>query len=143
MPLDPSYPAERLAFMIEDAPGSRCCSTRSSSRPRRSRSDPIDGTDDGDDAGARGLRDLHSGSTGRPKGVEGLHRGALNRFHWMYERYPFAADEVCCHKTSLSFVDAVWEIFGPLLAGVRLRLVPPGDGARPRGRSSRRWRARA
>src|SRR6516162_6470368 len=42
----------------------------------------------------------------------------------MYERYPFAAGEVCCHKTSLNFVDAVWEIFGPLLAGVQLRLIP-------------------
>ncbi len=59
-----------------------------------------------------------SGSTGRPKGVLGLHRGAVNRFHWMWTTYPFAADEVCCQKTSLSFVDAVWEVFGPLLGGV-------------------------
>jgi amino acid adenylation domain-containing protein len=61
-----------------------------------------------------------SGSTGVPKGVVGLHRGAVNRFAWMWRRYPFGATEVCCGKTSLSFVDSVWEIFGPLLHGVRL-----------------------
>jgi amino acid adenylation domain-containing protein len=65
-----------------------------------------------------------SGSTGAPKGVVGLHRGALNRFAWMWRRYPFTANEVCCAKTSLSFVDSVWEIFGPLLQGVRVVMVP-------------------
>jgi amino acid adenylation domain-containing protein len=59
-----------------------------------------------------------SGSTGRPKGVMGTHRGALNRFQWMWARYPFEPGEVSCQKTSLSFVDSVWETFGPLLAGV-------------------------
>jgi amino acid adenylation domain-containing protein len=59
-----------------------------------------------------------SGSSGRPKGVEGTHGGALNRMRWMWERYPFGAGEVCCQKTNVGFVDSVWEIFGPLLAGV-------------------------
>ncbi len=59
-----------------------------------------------------------SGSSGRPKGVEGTHRGAMNRMRWMWERYPFEAGEVCCQKTNIGFVDSVWEIFGPLLAGV-------------------------
>src|SRR3569832_958381 len=59
-----------------------------------------------------------SGSTGRPKGVVGLHGATFNRLEWMYRRYPFAPDEVCCQKTSLSFVDSIWEIFGPLLRGV-------------------------
>ena len=30
-----------------------------------------------------------SGSTGRPKGVLGEHKGILNRFYWMWERYPW------------------------------------------------------
>ena len=59
-----------------------------------------------------------SGSTGRPKGVLAPHRGAVNRFAWMWRAYPFGAGEVCCARTSLSFVDLVWELFGPLLAGV-------------------------
>jgi acyl-CoA synthetase (AMP-forming)/AMP-acid ligase II/acyl carrier protein len=54
----------------------------------------------------------------------GLHRGAVNRFAWMWSTYPFATDEVCCHKTSLSFVDSIWEVFGPLLRGIRVVLIP-------------------
>ena len=65
-----------------------------------------------------------SGSTGTPKGVLGLHRGAVNRFHWMWQTYPFKAHEICCQKTSLSFVDSVWEIFGPLLQGIPTVIIP-------------------
>ena len=65
-----------------------------------------------------------SGSTGRPRGVLGTHRGTVNRIDWMARVYPFGDAEICCQKTSLSFVDAVAEIFGPLLAGVRLVVIP-------------------
>jgi amino acid adenylation domain-containing protein len=65
-----------------------------------------------------------SGSTGKPKGVVSSHRASLNRFAWMWHEYPFSAEEVCCQKTSLSFVDSIWEIFGPLLHGVPLAIIP-------------------
>ena len=65
-----------------------------------------------------------SGSTGRPKGVLGLHRGIVNRLAWMWRAYPFAAAEVGCQKTSLNFVDSVWELFGPLLQGVPTVIIP-------------------
>ncbi|HEU0076677.1 MAG TPA: non-ribosomal peptide synthetase, partial [Longimicrobiaceae bacterium] len=72
-----------------------------------------------------------SGSTGRPKGVLATHRGIVNRFAWMWSEYPFAAGEVCCQKTSLAFADSVWEVFGPLLAGVPAVLVPDEDARDP------------
>jgi len=65
-----------------------------------------------------------SGSTGRPKGVVSEHRASINRFAWMWRTYPFAEGEVCCQKTSLSFGDSIWEIFGPLLQGIPLVLIP-------------------
>jgi len=65
-----------------------------------------------------------SGSSGSPKGVEGTHRGAINRFACMWQAYSFQAGEVCCQKTNLGFVDSVWEIFGPLLAGVPNVIIP-------------------
>lgn len=64
-----------------------------------------------------------SGSTGRPKGVVGGQSGVLNRLHWMWHRYPYVAGELGCHKTALSFVDHVWEVFGPLLQGVPVLLL--------------------
>jgi amino acid adenylation domain-containing protein len=65
-----------------------------------------------------------SGSTGIPKGVCGLHRGAVNRFAWMWKVYPFQPNEMGCIKTSLSFVDSVWEVFGPLLNGIPSTIIP-------------------
>jgi amino acid adenylation domain-containing protein len=65
-----------------------------------------------------------SGSTGRPKAVLGTHRGAINRFQWMWKQFPFKKTDVCCIKTSLSFVDSIWECFGPLLAGVPSVVIP-------------------
>ena len=65
-----------------------------------------------------------SGSTGEPKGVLNSHRASINRFAWMWREYPFAESEICCQKTSLSFGDSIWEIFGPLLQGVPLVIIP-------------------
>ncbi|MDW5324853.1 non-ribosomal peptide synthetase [Plantactinospora sp. KLBMP9567] len=65
-----------------------------------------------------------SGSTGRPKGVVGLHRGAVNRAEWMRRHHPVGAREVCALRSPLTFVDSVWETFGPLRAGARLVVLP-------------------
>ena len=65
-----------------------------------------------------------SGSTGQPKGVVGRHKGTINRFSWMWNKYPFTSGEVCVQKTTLNFVDSIWEIFGPLLKGITLVIAP-------------------
>ncbi|MDJ0835201.1 MAG: amino acid adenylation domain-containing protein [Acidobacteriota bacterium] len=61
-----------------------------------------------------------SGTSGKPKGVLGTHRAYVNRMQWMWSRFPFQPGEVGIHKTALSFIDAAWEIFGQLGAGIRL-----------------------
>ena len=48
----------------------------------------------------------------------------MNRFAWMWQAYPFQPDDVCCQKTNLGFVDSIWEIFGPLLAGIPNVMIP-------------------
>jgi amino acid adenylation domain-containing protein len=60
-----------------------------------------------------------SGSSGKPKGVILGNDGIVNRMHWMWNAYPFSANETCVIKTSISFVDHIWEIFGPLCAGIK------------------------
>ena len=48
----------------------------------------------------------------------------MNRFAWMWNSFPFQVGEICCQKTDLNFVDSVWELFGPLLKGVPVVIVP-------------------
>lgn len=65
-----------------------------------------------------------SGSTGIPKGVRLEHKTILHRLNWQWRTFPYAADEIGCCKTALTFVDSIAEIWGPLLAGKPLQLVP-------------------
>ncbi|XP_033330320.1 nonribosomal peptide synthetase ebony [Megalopta genalis] len=65
-----------------------------------------------------------SGSTGTPKGVLLPHATVLNRLRWQWRELPYASDEwQCVFKTSLTFVDSLSEIWGPLLQGRTLVVV--------------------
>ena len=43
--------------------------------------------------------------------------GLLNRIRWMEAEFPWQEGDVACFKTSPAFVDSLWELFGPLVAG--------------------------
>ena len=132
VPVDPAYPAERIAFMLQDCKAPVIMTTAGHAATLAEPAATVIAIDD--DAALGGYPDhdpgvadavdavayivYTSGSTGNPKGVLGTHRGAVNRFAWMWRAYPFTASDVCCHKTALSFVDSIWEIFGPLLQAV-------------------------
>ncbi|CAH1976278.1 unnamed protein product [Acanthoscelides obtectus] len=66
-----------------------------------------------------------SGSTGVPKGVRLPHRVIQNRLQWQFKRFPYTSTEkVCIFKTALTFVDSVSEIYGPLISGLTILVVP-------------------
>lgn len=137
VPVDPTYPQNWISFVLED---SRVWGVLANSATRNKLPQDLTNVVTIDEDEARiaaesaqspstSSSDLAyvlytSGSTGMPKGVEGTHRGCLNRAAWMQEAYPFEAGEVCCQKTNLGFVDSVYEIFGPLLAGVPSVIIP-------------------
>lgn len=53
------------------------------------------------------------------------HATLLNRLQWQWRELPYADDEErCVFKTSLTFVDSVPEIWGPLLQNRTLIIVP-------------------
>jgi amino acid adenylation domain-containing protein len=139
LPLDPTYPPERLAFMLEDSQApvlliqahlaaglsthrvrAVCLDTDWPAIARHSDRNLVSGVTTDNTVYVL----YTSGSTGRPKGVCGMQRATLNALAWMWQAYPFTAQEMCCLKTSMSFVDATHELLGPLLHGVPTVLIP-------------------
>ncbi|MEH2112708.1 non-ribosomal peptide synthetase [Nostoc sp.] len=133
IPLDPSYPVERLNFMLSDSQASVlishqeildklslsankivCLDIHKDEIALESKENPIS-TSQADNLA---YIIYTSGSTGTPKGVLGTHHGTVNGLHWLWKTYPFTQGEICCQKTAISFVDSVWEIFAPLLQGI-------------------------
>lgn len=142
VPLDPSYPAERLAWMIEDASIRWVLSTSRCPEPLRETSArwicvedvaaSLREEDPGDPAcevrpEALAYILYTSGSTGRPKGVQIPHGALTNHMAWMQRELPLRASDRVLQKTPLSFDASIWEVFAPLLAGARLVLARP-DG---------------
>jgi amino acid adenylation domain-containing protein len=131
LPLDPAYPAERLAFMLEDADASVVLTTsalRGSLPPSTARVVALD--DEGDAAAAddadlpaavdpRNLAYLiyTSGSTGRPKGVQIEHRSAAVLLRWAADAFPAEELRGVLAATSTCFDLSVFEIFLPLSVG--------------------------
>jgi amino acid adenylation domain-containing protein len=73
-----------------------------------------------------------SGSTGRPKGAMLPHAGVVNRLLWMQEAYGLTPADRVLQKTPFSFDVSVWELFWPLLTGARLVMALPGGHQDPR-----------
>ncbi len=145
LPLDPAYPKARLEFVLADANAAILLTQKKYQGLMVNYGGNIVYVDRLRLRHGEGDSDLKievsaenaayviytSGSTGTPKGVIGLHRGAINRFSWMWKAYPFDAAEKNCQKTSLSFVDSIWEIFGALLQGVPTVIVPDAVAKEP------------
>jgi amino acid adenylation domain-containing protein len=144
VPLDPSFPAERLRFMLEDSKASLLL-TRSSEKEKlgelinRIRSLCLD-TDwrlisEEDDENLRvemtpenlAYVIYTSGSTGWPKGVQIPHRAVANFLHSMRREPGLSAADTLVSVTSISFDIAALEIFLPLTVGARLVLAGSDD----------------
>lgn len=147
LPLDPDYPKDRLAFMLEDAkPAYLLTSTEVLSRlpnvdtlPRiimdefetvaELRNCPCSNPDDRDRL--QPLSPLNSayiiytsGSTGKPKGVVVPHQNVVRLFGATDRWFGFNSNDVWTLFHSYAFDFSVWELWGPLLNGGRLVVVP-------------------
>ena len=131
LPLDPNYPLSRLELMVGDARPRFIVTDASgvlADRPDSIALTELKGAPlaqlssvSGDDI-AYAL--YTSGSTGHPKGVLATHASAVSRCQWMWQEYAFSKNDVFGQRTSLNFVDSVWEIFGALGHGASVSVLP-------------------
>ncbi|MEU3020005.1 amino acid adenylation domain-containing protein [Nocardiopsis sp. NPDC007018] len=151
LPLDPVHPADRVAYMVRDS-GVRVVLTE------KALADSLDAAGDDPrvvvldspheegvlaslprtaprvdtDPGDRAYVIYTSGSTGRPKGVEVTHGNVVRLVTSTDERYRFDAGDVWPLFHSFAFDVSVWEIWGALLHGGRLVVVPQEVTRSPR-----------
>ena len=138
LPLDPDYPAERLAFMIADARAAVILTEqRLSSRFPEHEARCVDLDRDRDAIARESPANLAartgpdnlayvmftSGSTGRPKGVAVPHR-AIVRLLFGVDYATFDESTTILHVSPVSFDASTFEVWGALLHGGRCALSP-------------------
>ncbi|MEV8019152.1 amino acid adenylation domain-containing protein [Streptomyces sp. NPDC086554] len=142
LPLDPDYPADRLAYMLGDADPACVIADRADRVPASGvplvALDRLDTTPYGSYDPPRALTPHHpayviytSGSTGRPKGVVVPHSAIDNRLRWMQHEYELAPGDRVLQKTPSGFDVSVWEFFWALRVGATLVVAEPGGHKDP------------
>uniref|UniRef100_A0A915CXH4 Fatty acid synthase n=1 Tax=Ditylenchus dipsaci TaxID=166011 RepID=A0A915CXH4_9BILA len=112
LPLDISYPESLLNNVINEVTPAVICTT--SEHAKRLPADaPVFVFD------AEGLWMQHSGTTGKPKGIACPHRGAVISYKYRFQQYPYQPDDVVACN-----VFFVWELFRPILQGIKMVIVP-------------------
>jgi len=138
LPLDPTYPVARLAFMLEDAgvgvlltqsslkkwlPETTalviCLDADASALSQLSTENPLSGVNPENLAYVI----YTSGSTGKPKGVAIEHRNVVALLEWSKTTFTRAQVSGTLASTSLNFDVSVFELFVPLSRGGKLILV--------------------
>ncbi|HEX5720871.1 MAG TPA: amino acid adenylation domain-containing protein, partial [Thermoanaerobaculia bacterium] len=139
VPIDPAYPRERQAWILEDSGARLLLTERSLAAGLPASGVPllcldvlagelpvVPGAGPAVPALPQGLAYViyTSGSTGRPKGVPVQHDHVLRLFERTQAWFGFGEDDIWTLFHSYAFDFSVWEIWGALLHGGRLVVVP-------------------
>ncbi|MDE1165520.1 MAG: amino acid adenylation domain-containing protein [Pseudomonas sp.] len=139
LPLDPQYPRERLAYMLQDS-GVALLLTQAHLQPQLPVTPAVQCLAVGEGEGAwSGYSDANpqggavaqnlayviytSGSTGKPKGTLLAHHNVVRLFQATQTDFGFSARDVWTVFHSYAFDFSVWELFGALLHGARAVIV--------------------
>ncbi|SHI02336.1 amino acid adenylation domain-containing protein [Sporobacter termitidis DSM 10068] len=137
MPIDPEYPAERQAYMLKDSGAKVLLTKKGLELPFEGMTVCLDdeafyAPDGANLVSVSKPSDLAyiiytSGSTGKPKGVMIEHRNVVRLL--FNDKFQFAFDKndtwTLFHSCCFDF--SVWEMYGALLYGGRLIVVPKED----------------
>ena len=149
VPLEPTLPADRLQYMIEDSglqllvlqPKFRSDLRAALPASGNIRMVLLDGTDWAQASTENPSVPVHrnglayvmytSGSTGKPKGVGNRHVSLFNQLVWMEALFQSGGNDVVLQKTPYSFDVSLLELFWPLTNGSTLVIAAPGDHRDP------------
>jgi amino acid adenylation domain-containing protein len=135
VPLDPAYPVERLAYILEDADASAVLTDSLNldvAQALTREKEPLINVDEPQSAPPREDAEVAtrpdalayilytSGSTGRPKGVMQNHRNVMHFIRVYTNNLHISADDRLTLISSYSFDGAIMDIFGALLNGATL-----------------------
>jgi len=138
VPIDPNYPADRIAYMLDDSgapvllthaaiagrlPAHAAATVRVDADWPSIQAEMPDNPGVSVDPRNLAYAIYTSGSTGRPKGVQIEHRSAVTLMHWLREHVSDDERRAVLGSTSISFDVSVAEIFGTLCWGGTLVLV--------------------
>ncbi|REJ47827.1 MAG: amino acid adenylation domain-containing protein [Microcystis flos-aquae DF17] len=140
IPLDPNYPSERLAYMLEDSAVSVLLTQENLVDTLPNYLGTIFCLDQDGKILDHHPQDnlLHpmtsenlayviytSGSTGKPKGVLIQHQSLLNLVSWHQNAFDITTIDRVTQLAGIAFDASVWEIWPYLTAGACLAIVPP------------------
>ncbi|MCU1303526.1 MAG: hypothetical protein JWQ87_3810 [Candidatus Sulfotelmatobacter sp.] len=152
LPLDPSLPEERLAFMLTDAQVTAVVSSAALSQrlpkgpwavvnaDERGGEAPVD---DFDKLAVESSPDslayviYTSGSTGKPKGVEISHSSLMNLVAWHVRTFNVNTEDRASLQAAVGFDAAVWELWPYLASGASVAI--PEESVRNHPEALRDW----
>jgi len=152
LPIDPTYPVDRIAFILSDA-RPRVVLTQSAMvrrlmggdadiialdhQPEELLLQPPTMPEQQGHPNDLAYVIYTSGSTGQPKGVEITHRSLLNLIAWHHSAFQVTAADIATQMASPGFDAAVWEVWPYLTAGASLYF--PADAVRSQPELLSNW----
>lgn len=141
VPIEPTYPANRIAWMVEDSQvplllvqeagldtlpetGARVVAVDAEWATIARQPDTNPNIAISPDSQAYMI--YTSGSTGLPKGAMVSHRAIVNQLYWVLETFPLTTDDVVIQKAPFTFDASLWEFNTPLYTGAKLLVIQPG-----------------
>jgi amino acid adenylation domain-containing protein/non-ribosomal peptide synthase protein (TIGR01720 family) len=149
LPIDPSYPKERISYLLNDSKA-KILLSQEKWIEQHELPEAIDiialevdsvygGVDHQEISSFKqscAPKDLAyvmytSGSTGHPKGVQIDHKSIISRIWWLQNAYPLNENDVILQKTPFTFDVSVTELFWWIVVGAKLYMLSPGGERDP------------